>query len=113
MKNKIEKLLPVALLVAVVVFDQVTKQLVVANIPVHSVGASFFGDFLRIVLVYNTGVAFSIGQGADQLLADDGVPIPQDDPLAWPTRFKPLQMTGCGVAVKNHYLVIPVKELRP
>ncbi|MBQ5537982.1 MAG: signal peptidase II [Treponema sp.] len=68
MKNKIEKLLPVALLVAVVVFDQVTKQLVVANIPVHSVGASFFGDFLRIVLVYNTGVAFSIGQGSGEIV---------------------------------------------
>lgn len=68
MKNKIEKLLPVALLVAVVVFDQLTKQLVVANIPVHSVGASFFGDFLRIVLVYNTGVAFSIGQGSGEIV---------------------------------------------
>lgn len=68
MKNKIEKLLPVALLVAVVVLDQVTKQLVVANIPVHSVGASFFGDFLRIVLVYNTGVAFSIGQGSGEIV---------------------------------------------
>ena len=68
MKNKIEKLLPVALLVAVVALDQVTKQLVVANIPVHSVGASFFGDFLRIVLVYNTGVAFSIGQGSGEIV---------------------------------------------
>lgn len=68
MKNKIEKLLPVALLVAVVALDQITKQLVVANIPVHSVGASFFGDFLRIVLVYNTGVAFSIGQGSGEIV---------------------------------------------
>ncbi len=58
-----EKLLPLVLLFAVVLLDQVTKILVVKYVPLHSIAASFFGDFLRIVYVANTGVAFSIGAG--------------------------------------------------
>lgn len=58
-----EKLLPLVLLFAVVLLDQVTKVLVVKYVPFHSIAASFFGDFLRIIYVANTGVAFSIGAG--------------------------------------------------
>lgn len=64
MKNKYftsQKLLPLILLVAVVLLDQITKTLVANNIPQYSIGASFFGDFLRIVHVRNPGIAFSIG----------------------------------------------------
>lgn len=32
-------------------------------IPLHSIGAQFFGDVLRIVHVSNTAIAFSIGSG--------------------------------------------------
>ena len=31
------------------------------NIPIYTIGAQFFGDFLRIIHVANTGVAFSVG----------------------------------------------------
>lgn len=55
------KLWPILLAVAVVIADQITKALIVKNIPPYTIGAQFFGDFLRIVHVANTGVAFSVG----------------------------------------------------
>lgn len=55
--------LPLTLFAAVILLDQITKILVVKNIPLYSVGASFFGDFLRIIHVNNPGIAFSIGHG--------------------------------------------------
>lgn len=60
-KNVKTKLLPIILAVLVVVLDQITKALIVKNIPVNTIGAQFFGDFLRIFHVRNTGVAFSVG----------------------------------------------------
>lgn len=55
------KLWSILLAVAVVIADQITKALIVKNIPPYTIGAQFFGDFLRIVHVSNTGVAFSVG----------------------------------------------------
>ena len=55
------KLLPISLAVAVIILDQVTKILVMKNIPLYTIGAQFFGDFLRIIHVANKGVAFSVG----------------------------------------------------
>ena len=55
------KLLPVSLAVLVVILDQLTKILVMRNIPLYTIGASFFGDLIRIIHVANTGVAFSVG----------------------------------------------------
>ena len=55
------KLLPISLAVVVIILDQITKILVMKNIPLYTVGAQFFGDFLRIIHVANTGVAFSVG----------------------------------------------------
>lgn len=55
------KLLPFTLTIVVIVLDQITKMLVVNNIPLYTIGASFFGDFFRIIHVANTGVAFSVG----------------------------------------------------
>lgn len=52
---------PLFVALSVVAFDQLTKFLVVKNIPCGEVAFSFFGDFLRIVHVRNFGVAFSIG----------------------------------------------------
>jgi len=58
-----KKMLPLILLVLAILVDQISKILVVNYIPLHTIGASFFGDFLRIIYVANTGIAFSIGQG--------------------------------------------------
>lgn len=61
-----KKILPLILMAAVIIIDQLTKQLIIKNIPLTyppSVGVSFFGDFLRIIHVCNPGIAFSIGQG--------------------------------------------------
>ena len=55
------KLWPVSLTVLVIILDQITKFLIVKNIPPYTIGAQFFGDFLRIIHVSNTGVAFSVG----------------------------------------------------
>lgn len=60
-KNLKSKLLPFTLTVVVIVLDQITKMLVVNYIQPYTIGASFFGDFLRIIHVSNTGVAFSVG----------------------------------------------------
>ncbi|WP_147634274.1 signal peptidase II [Treponema pectinovorum] len=60
-----KKLLPLILMAVVIILDQVTKQLVVKNIPLTypvTIGAQFFGDFLRIIHVCNPGIAFSIGE---------------------------------------------------
>ena len=55
------KLWPISLAVIVIILDQITKILVMKNIPLYTIGAQFFGDFLRIIHVANTGVAFSVG----------------------------------------------------
>lgn len=55
------KLWPISLAAIVIILDQITKILVMKNIPLYTIGASFGGDFLRIVHVANTGVAFSVG----------------------------------------------------
>ncbi|MBR4012559.1 MAG: signal peptidase II [Spirochaetaceae bacterium] len=55
------KLIPLIFLVGVFAFDQITKFLVVKNIPLYTIKFSFFGDLLRIVHVRNLGAAFSMG----------------------------------------------------
>ncbi len=54
---------PLLLAFAVVLVDQITKALVVSRIPLHTIGAQYFGDFLRIIHVGNHAVAFSLGAG--------------------------------------------------
>ena len=62
MNKKIKsKLWPLSLTLFIIILDQITKTLVVKNIPLHTIGTEFFGDFLRIIHVSNTGVAFSVG----------------------------------------------------
>lgn len=60
--------LPLILTVAIIALDQLTKWLIVASIAPWSVGYAFFGDFLRIVCVYNTGAAFSLGSGLSAIM---------------------------------------------
>ena len=55
------KILPITLAVVVIVLDQITKMLVVRHIPLYTIGTQFFVDFIRIIHVANTGVAFSVG----------------------------------------------------
>jgi signal peptidase II len=58
-----KRIVPLILTFNVVVLDQLSKYLIIARIPQRGIGASFFGDFLRIVHVRNPGIAFSIGRG--------------------------------------------------
>lgn len=62
------KLLPLVLTVVVFVLDQGTKMAIVKTIPPYTIGASFFGDFLRIIHVYNPGIAFSMGNSLPDTL---------------------------------------------
>ncbi|WP_319559526.1 signal peptidase II [Marispirochaeta sp.] len=55
--------LPLFLTGAILLADQLTKLLIVANIPYHTVGFAWGGDFLWILHTRNLGVAFSIGYG--------------------------------------------------
>ncbi|AEE17901.1 signal peptidase II [Treponema brennaborense] len=57
------KLIPLILTAAIFAADQLTKWLVVTFISPYTVGASFLNGFLRIVHVYNPGIAFSVGNG--------------------------------------------------
>lgn len=63
-----KKMIPFALSAAIIVLDQLTKFLIVKNIPPFTIGYSFFGDFLRIIHVANTGVAFSMGDSMPLIL---------------------------------------------
>ena len=58
-----KKMIPLILALVVIILDQITKYLITSQIPLYGVGASYFGDFLRIIHVNNPGIAFSIGQG--------------------------------------------------
>lgn len=59
--NLKSKILPLILTIIVIALDQITKTLIVKNIPINTIGFSFWNEFLRIVHVSNTGVAFSVG----------------------------------------------------
>lgn len=67
-KTKRNYFLPLILTFAVIALDQLSKWLIIKSIAPWSVGASFFGDFLRIVCVYNTGAAFSLGSGLSSIM---------------------------------------------
>lgn len=62
-----KNLIPFILTFAIILADQLTKFLVELYIPLDyanghlGIGPAFFGDFLRLIRVYNTGVAFSLG----------------------------------------------------
>lgn len=60
--------MPLILTVTVIALDQLTKRLIITSIEPWSVGISFFGDLLRIVCVYNTGAAFSLGSGLSSVM---------------------------------------------
>ncbi len=52
---------PFLLTLFIIAADQITKALIVHYVPENTVLCSLFGDFLRIVHVRNTAVAFSLG----------------------------------------------------
>lgn len=60
---KLLRLKPLILTFIILLTDQVTKALIVKKIPLHTIGVSYFGDFLRIIHTRNLAVAFSIGNG--------------------------------------------------
>lgn len=62
---------PLILLVLIVVVDQLTKWVIVAQVPLfYDAGFTIevIGDFFRITHVRNLGIAFSIGHGAPPVI---------------------------------------------
>ena len=66
--DKNDKRLPFILTLGVVIADQLTKWLITVLIPIHEIGVSFLGGFLRIIHARNTAIAFSIGTDMSQML---------------------------------------------
>lgn len=62
-KKTLDRLVPFILTAAVIAADQLTKWVITLTVRPWSVGFSLFGDFFRIVRVYNPGIAFSLGSG--------------------------------------------------
>lgn len=56
-----KKLIPYSLALGVFILDQAIKLVVTKTVRPWSVGASFYGDAIRIVRVYNEGGLFSLG----------------------------------------------------
>ena len=78
MMDRNDRRLPFILALAVVLADQFTKWLITVLIPINGIGASFFGDFFRIIHARNTAIAFSIGTGLPQgikILLFSAVPL--------------------------------------
>ena len=63
-----KRFMPFVLTACILVVDQVTKLLVVKNIPQGTVAKRVFGDFLWICHVRNTGAAFSMGAGSSDFV---------------------------------------------
>ncbi|HKK65657.1 MAG TPA: signal peptidase II [Clostridia bacterium] len=57
---------PLWLSLAIIVTDQISKALIVASIPLHSIGAVFLDGFLRIIHTRNLAIAFSIGRSLSE-----------------------------------------------
>ena len=53
--------IPFILTVIVLCFDQLSKYIILATIEPWTVGYDFFNCLIRIICVYNTGAAFSLG----------------------------------------------------
>lgn len=62
--KKIKKVAPFSITLLIVLIDQLSKAWVVKNVPLNTVYREFFGDFIWIVHVRNTGAAFSMGAGS-------------------------------------------------
>lgn len=56
-----KKLKPLVLTLIIILLDQLSKFLIVKNIPIHTIGKSFFNGILRIIHTRNLAIAFSIG----------------------------------------------------
>lgn len=57
-----KKLIPLAVSVLIILADQLTKELVVRNIPLRGTGFNIMNGFLRIIHTRNKAVAFSLGR---------------------------------------------------
>ena len=62
-----ERVLPFSFSIFVILADQISKFLVEKYIPLRTIKFSFFGDFLRIIHVTNTGAAFSMGDSMSDI----------------------------------------------
>jgi signal peptidase II len=67
-QKSVSRSLTFTLSVFLLIADQITKLLIVKNIPVNTIGFSFWNNFLWIIHVKNTGIAFSMGDSIPEFL---------------------------------------------
>lgn len=65
---KKNKIYPIALSFAIILADQISKTIIAKNIPLNTIGKSFFNGIFRIIHVRNLGIAFSMGTSAPEIL---------------------------------------------
>lgn len=68
MSKKIGRSLTFILTTCLLIADQISKELIVENIRVNTIGYSFWNDFLQIVHVKNLGIAFSMGNSVPTIV---------------------------------------------
>ena len=56
-----KKIKPLILTCIILILDQFTKLLIVRNIPIHTIGMSYFNGLIRIIHTRNLAIAFSMG----------------------------------------------------
>jgi len=57
----LKKIKPLILTCIILILDQITKFLIVKNIPIHTIGISFLNGLIRIIHTRNLAIAFSMG----------------------------------------------------
>lgn len=68
MQKNVSRSLTFILSAFLIAADQITKLLIVNNISENTIGYSFWNDFLWIIHVKNTGIAFSMGDSFPEFL---------------------------------------------
>lgn len=68
MKKRTNIMICVILMIALVLFDQLTKIHIVNHCTEYEIYKNYFGDVINITLVYNKGAAFSLGNDLDGIL---------------------------------------------
>lgn len=68
MNTKLRRGMTLFLSLFLVVADQISKWLIVENIPANTIGYRFWNDFLWIVHVKNLGIAFSLGDSVPNIV---------------------------------------------
>lgn len=98
MESKLKRYSPFLLTIALVILDQISKAIVIRSIPLGTIKTRLFGDFIWIVHVRNTGMAFSLAADSPialRVLILILVPTALMVAIAYAIIKKPSMLTPC------------------